>query len=541
MALRHMSDIVYRSTIAEGLLYVDGKPLSLRDYPMFKAIYDGNYPRLLLKSGRQVGKSTLLSGFMITETIATVPFKSFFVSPSMEQTRKFSHTRVGKMLQYSPAVRDAFVGSESISNVFLRMLKNGSEMAFTYATDDPDRARGYSADRCSFDEVQDMVFEAVIPVIEECMAASPYQYSAYCGTPKTMENTIEFLWGQSTQTEWCMRCEGCKRWTFVASVKSLGKQGPMCVACGKLLNPRHGQWIDMNKGQAIKGFHIPQPIMLFNTPAAWVNGSPEWHAALDRWNKLLFKMESPLYGETRFLNECLGISSSKGTRLLTKDVLESLCAPNLEMTRLPTPTSKEGIIRTTAGVDWSGGGGEIKGSEGGYRSRTVLHIWGQQADGRLRTLFYKVFPNGHATGWIDEIVTLCNAWDVQMVVGDAGEGALANSFLRQALGAHRVTAVRYMALSKPFEWNQDTHTYHVDRTTLIDDFARTLVHQQVVYPMQSQAQTAIEDILNVYEEVTPQGRKVWRHSPSMPDDCLHAQLFGRIGMQILDGSLGNLK
>ena len=32
---------VYRSTIAQGLLYVDGKPLSLSDYPMFGAVYDG--------------------------------------------------------------------------------------------------------------------------------------------------------------------------------------------------------------------------------------------------------------------------------------------------------------------------------------------------------------------------------------------------------------------------------------------------------------------------------------------------------------------
>ena len=34
----------------------------------------------------------------------------------------------------------------------------------------------------------------------------------------------------------------------------------------------------------------------------------------------------------------------------------------------------------------------------------MLHIWGQNADGRLKTLYYKVFPNGHAVGWIDEIV-----------------------------------------------------------------------------------------------------------------------------------------
>jgi len=532
-----MSEEVYRSTIAQGLFYVDGKPLSLSDYPMFQAVYDGKYPRLLLKTGRQVTKSTTLAAFMIAEAIATAPFKSYYVSPSQEQTRKFSHTRVAKILAYSPDLRRGFVGPESIDNVLLRMLTNGSEMAFTYALDDPDRARGYSADRCCFDEVQDILYEAVIPVIEECMANSNYQYSAYAGTPKTMENTIEFLWSQSSQTEWCMKCEGCGKWTFIATTKALGKNGPICLACGKCLNPRKGQWVDMAKDQSIKGFHVSQPIMPVNVPAAWQPGSEGYTQAIDRWEKLLYKMNSPLYGESRFLNECIGVSTSMGVRLLTKEALEALCDESYEMTRLPLPNSKQGIVRTMAGVDWSGGGAEIKGSEGVFKSRTVLHIWGQQADGRLRTLCYKIFPNGHATGWIDEIVELCNAWGVNMVVGDAGEGALANSYLRQRLGDHRVVAIRYMSLSKPYEWNPGGMVYHVDRTTMIDNYARFLLHKQAVFPKLAQSQAAFTDVLNVYEEVTMQGKKVWRHAPTMPDDCLHAQIFGWYAWMLLTSNL----
>lgn len=533
-----MAEEVYRSTIAQGMFYVDGKPLSLEDYPMFGAIYDGQYPRLLLKTGRQVTKSTTLACFMIAEALATPNFKSYYVSPTQEQTRKFSHTRVAKILAYSPDLRRGFVNPNSIDNVLLRMFSNGSEMAFTYALDDPDRARGYSADRCNFDEVQDILYEAVIPVIEECMANSPYQYSAYAGTPKTMENTIEFLWSQSSQTEWCMRCTACHKWTFIDSVKGLGKRGPICLGCGTYLDPRKGQWVDMNKDKAagIKGFHVSQAIMPVNVPASWALGSSGQEAALDRWKKLLYKMESPLYGESRFLNECVGVSTSTGVRLLTKELLESLCDENHEMTRLPLPSSKDGIVRTMAGVDWSGGGAEIKGSEGLFKSRTVLHIWGQQADGRLKTLFYKIFPNGHAVGWIDEIVEVCNAWGVNMLVGDAGEGAIGNAYLREKLGAHRVVAVRYMSLSKPIEWNPAGLVYNVDRTTLIDNFARFLMLKQAIYPKLSQAQHAFNDVLNVYEEVTQQGRKVWRHSPTQPDDCLHAALFGWFAWMLLTQS-----
>jgi len=535
--------VALRSDLAQALFHVEGKQLSLSNYPMYLAIYDGQFPKILLKTGRQVAKSTTIACFMIAETIGAPHFKTYYISPSQEQTRKFSHTRISKILAYSPELRRYFVGPESIDNVLLRMLRNGSEMAFTYALDDPDRARGYSADRCAFDEVQDILFEPVIPVIEECMSNSSHAYSMYCGTPKTMENTIEFLWSLSSQTEWCIKCDACGTSTFIDSIKALGKFGPICIkpGCGRPLNPRRGRWVDMKPygrgdGNArIKGFHISQPMMPENVPAAWNPSDPEYAKALERWERILFKMEN--WGEVKFMNESLGVSTSTGTRLLTKEILESLCDPNLVITRLPEKNSLQGVTRTVAGVDWSGGGSEVKGTEGLVKSRTVLHIWGDTGDGRLKTLFYKIFPNGHATGWIDEIVELCNAWQVQMVAGDAGEGALANSMLREKLGAHRVIQVRYMALSKPVEWNPNAQTYHTDRTTLIDNFATFLTHRRAIYAMLPQMQPAITDILNVYEEVTMQGRKVWRHAATQPDDNLHAQLFGWFAWKLLSSDL----
>lgn len=535
--------VALRSDLAQALFHVEGKPLSLDNYPMYMGIYNGQFAKILLKTARQVAKSTTIACFMIAETIGAPHFKTYYISPSQEQTRKFSHTRISKILAYSPELRKYFVGPESIDNVLLRMLRNGSEMAFTYALDDPDRARGYSADRCAFDEVQDILFEPVIPVIEECMSNSNHAYSMYCGTPKTMENTIEFLWSISSQTEWCIKCDGCGKSTFIDSVKSVGLTGPICMnsTCSRPLNPRNGRWIDMKpygkgKDQAkIKGFHISQPIMPENVPACWKTSDPEYAKAQERWERILFKMEN--WGEVKFMNEALGVSTSSGARLLTKDILESLCDPEHILTRLPVRGSLQGISRTVAGVDWSGGGAEVKGTEGLLKSRTVLHIWGDTGDGRLKTLCYKIFPNGHASGWIDEIVELCNAWQVQMIVGDAGEGALANSMLKDKLGAHRVVQVRYMALSKPIDWNPNSMTYHADRTTLIDNYATFLTHRRAIYAHLPQMQPAITDILNVYEEVTTQGRKVWRHSPTQPDDCLHAQLFGWIAWKILSQDL----
>ena len=55
--------------------------------------------------------------------------------------------------------------------------------------------------RKMYDEVQDMLYDPIITVGNETMSNSDMAFETYAGTPKTMENTIQFLWELSTQTE----------------------------------------------------------------------------------------------------------------------------------------------------------------------------------------------------------------------------------------------------------------------------------------------------------------------------------------------------
>src|SRR5581483_3411467 len=103
-----------RSEITESLLWLDGKRISLNDYPMHRAFYDGAYKKTLLKTCRQVGKSTTLANFIIAESVAMPFFKTLFFSPSQEQTLKFSNLRVGKTLNYSPLLRRYWVNENRV-------------------------------------------------------------------------------------------------------------------------------------------------------------------------------------------------------------------------------------------------------------------------------------------------------------------------------------------------------------------------------------------------------------------------------------------
>ena len=460
--------------------------------------------------------STYCANLMIIDSIRIPHFKTLYLTPTREQTSKFSNTRLTKTIHYSPHIRKNYIDTSLPNNVLLQVLKNGSLMVLTYAMDDPDRVRGNTSDRNLCDEVQDIHYEAVIPVVKECAAVSKYAYMAYCGTPKSMENTIEHLWQRSSKSEWIMKCDGCGAHQFIDSARSICKHGVICIKCGRRLNVREGFWYDFAKNMRIKGFHVSQPMLPVNNEHQ------------ERWDRILDKLES--YSESKFKNEVLGVSDAIGTRFISQDELLAMCHDYYIPESPPISQDLLDDCRfISGGVDWSGGGSE-------YLSRTVAWVFGYTNDSRYRTLYFKIFPSDNPIANVEEVAKIFNQCRCDIVVGDAGEGAVANSHLMRALGAHRMFQVQYGSFFKLLKWNKKDR-YLVDRTAAIDSFMLVLKHQGAIYPNAAQMAIPMQDILNEYEESTMTGqggvsRKVWRHAPSAPDDCLHAQVFAWLAMKV---------
>lgn len=515
---------VRRSGLAETAFYLEGTPFSLQDYPFYRDVYDGGWPLVLLKCGRQVAKTTTGHNLILADSMCMPYFKTLYVAPTQKQAGGFSR-RLQKAIYYSPDVKDHFLDAQCLQNQWTRQLSNGSEVNVVYAKDDPDRIRSLSSDRNIYDEIQDMNLPTVRPVVDECMANSEYGWTLLAGTPKSMENGIESLWGFSTQSEWCIPCEGCNAWNFVESADSIGKRGVICVKCGKYLNTRspRAMWIDRRESD-LKGFHVPQLIL----PR---NNEPNIDGEYARWNRILFKYEDPMYPESKFKQEVLGVSDAIGTRMVSKDDLLQLCKP-YRFSAKPTPEILDQVTLVVAGVDWSGGGSAH------YTSRTAIHVWGLLPDGRLKTLFYHIFPTGNAYDDIDEVAAICRKFEVKMVVGDAGGGAASNSGLMQKLGRWRVAQAQYGALPSLVKWNRRDR-YMVDKTAAIDTMMLRYKNGGVIFAEPSQMEAAMNDILAEYEEITQygQGRKIWTNSSLTPDDALHAQVFGWLAMEI---ALGNV-
>ncbi len=530
--------LVRLSHVAEAWIKLDGQSFSLADWPMYREVYDGRHRRTLFKTSRQVAKSTTMANFAVSECSLIPHFSVMFVSPTKEQTTRFSNTRVDKVMRYSPIISQRFLRTDLADRVFHKQFANGSEILFTYGIDDADRLRGPSTDRNMYDEVQDMLYDPIITVGNETMSNSDMAFETYAGTPKTMENTIQFLWELSTMTEWVIKCEGCGKYQYIESEKTLGKNGPICLHCGKYLNPFNGHWIDMHppnlsRGEdadsKIKGFHISQPIMPFNCPEVmkYRGADMEKNAQL-RWKRILTKYEeSPI---SVFRNEVLGVSDAVGTRMISKDELEGLCVSTQHLSPTLNRAYTQNITFFVAGVDWSGGGTTGV-------SRTVLWVWGfRPVDQKLVCVYYRIFAGRNPVHIIDDIAVVCLSYQISMVVGDAGEGHLANNELRMRLGQHRVHQVQYGSQKTALVWNGEDR-YMGDRTTLIDNFFMMLKRGGVAWASLEEMGPAISDMLNEFEEVTKSGKKIWNHSPQKADDSLHAALFGWIASKIVSNDM----
>jgi hypothetical protein len=378
------------------LLNIKGNPYTLdysvdkkgmaRGYFPFEPFFRTRMPRkTLLKTGRQVSKSTSLAARGIVHSNCVPWFSTLYITPLFEMVRRFSQNYVRPFIDTSPA-RSLFVNSKTIDSVLQKSFANRSQMLFTFACLSADRTRGVSADKNSYDEVQDMD-KSFIPIIRETMSGSTYKgIEEFAGTPKSLENCIEGLWRDSSQAEWVIKCLRCGHWNVPAMTHDLDRMvGPLHdsisaanpgVVCGKCQRPKTifphlGRWVHARPERRwqFAGYHVPQVIMPMHY------GDPE------KWSTLLQKRagrgNTPL---NVYYNEVQGESYDVGSRIITMTELQR--AARLPWERLidqATPHIHEYTHRVLA-ADWGGGGEDEV-------SYTCLAVLGMRPDGSIDVIW----------------------------------------------------------------------------------------------------------------------------------------------------------
>ena len=208
------TDLKFFTSLVNNDIYWD-KVISV-EYVGYQQTYDLEIDNTsnFIANNIVVHNSTTLAAQGVIQSSSTSYFKSLFVTPLFEQCRRFSSNYVRPFVLESQ-IKSAIVDRHCEQSVLQRSFRNKSIMYFSYCLKDADRIRGISADRVTIDECQDIDWD-LLPVVLETMSASKWAVMQAAGTPKTLDNTIEYLWNQSSQAEWVTRCTACNYWNIAA-------------------------------------------------------------------------------------------------------------------------------------------------------------------------------------------------------------------------------------------------------------------------------------------------------------------------------------
>lgn len=504
---------ITRADYAQSILWLDGKPFSVASVPYMIPIINCGSEKMILMTGRQVGKSTTLSATILTEQTAIPHYRTLYVAPRGDQVTQFSGDRLAHMITHSPMIQRYFVNSKVVQQSHAKGFTNGSMTFLRSCYHTADGIRGISANSIFIDEVQDIILDN-IPVIEECSARKNPKRMIFCGTPKTFDNAIQKLWEQSTQHYWALKCPHCNFWNVPIQLENLGPEYLCCAKCKKQLNAIKGEYVAKHTNREFVGYHISQAMV------AGVEGTGV------PWSRLYEKVTNPLYGIGKLHNECLGFSYDSGSKLLTETDVRKCCDP--EMTELSIDRKAAwGMQTICAGVDWGVLGGN---------THTVVTIGGIDVDRKLRVIYSKKFPvDQNPVEQVDEIASVINRSGAAVVAADRGGGVYANAFLRKALSWASLHEIEYKAkVNAGMQYNVESKSWITDRTRAIAGVIIDIKSEKIVLPKREAIAEFVPDLLTLACEYNERIRafQIIR-DVNTPDDFAHTLCYLRIAAKMI--------
>ena len=520
-----------REDLLPQLFKLHGKPYSLKDYPQFLTMYSSGYsPDTIWLTGRQIGKTLNLSRSEVLDAVQIPYFQILYIAPLKPQAIRYSSLYLNEAINTCvPAKylrerdsKDFSVSAGSstipiIRNVLHQTFSSGSGIQLTYAKTSSDRARGIYADRIDFDEVQDQLIDN-LPVVTQSLSQSEWGLRRFTGTAKTIDNTIEFLWQESSQNEWCMRC-GCGHWNIPnldgKIMEMIQTDGPHCIKCGKLLNVRNGTFVPKFKDRVntFLGYHIPQIVV----PAITENPT--------KWSRLINKvLKSDM---PTIMNEILGISCNVGSRLITQEDIDRCCV-------LPSvgklAERLDDYVVTVGGVDW--GIAETT-------SFTVHTIVGVKPDGKIHVLWAKRFAGFDPDTVLQEIAKAHIFYKCDIICCDYGMGFDKNVMLIKRFNLP-VIQIAYSMQNQLLNYNPTLGypRWMVDKVSALELLFWTIKYTGILFPPKAEFDVYTQDLLSPFEDVTEIGGLQHRRfirNPSRPDDFCNALCYACLGAMKLVG------
>jgi len=524
---------------ATEVFYLNGTPLKLPAESMrhLFPIYDKPSSSSILKFGRQTHKSTTVSYKISLPPIKYPNYHALYVAPTGNQVSVFSSDKLNDSLHGSEFIDVNFFDTKTKDQVTYKELSNGSKIYLRSAFHTADSIRGISSDMVMIDEIQDIISDHV-PVIEQCMSHSLAKWEhlrtagknypmhlfncrTYAGTPKTVENTMEKYWEQSTQNEWIIKChnQGCKKWNYI-NEHNIGDNCLICNKCGKPIFYQYGQWISMNSEGILDGYRLPQIVL------PWINNINNERA----WQINVINTKK-IYSAEQYFNEVLALPYAAARHPISVVELKACC----EDEDMITPEKAANHFRlkgniVVAGIDWG------KGDTASGASYSTLDI-AVFFKNRFITVFKKRYTGrmSDPLKQVQDMLEIIRAFGVQLTIADTGDGRTSNAMMAKALGANHFGEIyEHGTIRQKIKWDKEKGHYIMNRTQMMTDCIMEIKRAEISFFKYEQFKEFQPDYTGIFSEYSEQTRMT-KYDHNVPDDSFHSWMFSRIACAILRG------
>ena len=486
-----------RFTFIREFVYLKKRPISFDGRPYLASVYQSEASRLVIRASRQVEKSTFLVNSIIYLAVRYPGIHIVCVFPRQEQAQVFSRSRLLGTIEGSPVIRRVLLRKKGRKPQVMNLrFANGSEVYVRAAYHTADAVRGLDADVLIVDEFQDITAGG-LPVIEETLSHSQIAKLILTGTPKSIDNHLEGVYSQSTAYEWQIPCRECQI-QVILDESCIGPSFVTCPKCQQPIDPRHGLWLPRNpQSQWGDGY--------------WINHlMVPWLTHED----LLARQKT--YDPAAFRNECLGLPTTLGDHIVTREEVEACCTERPMAVRLDEihPRLRS---RMLAGVDW--GGGAV--------SRTVVVIGYITDEGLLDVRSMIAVPaQEDPSRVVQTVAEVCERFQVRAIAADgAGNGTVYNSLLLHRLPRlPKLFGMQYAATDHaPKPYRGRWLNWMIARSPSIGAIFHRIKMRRIAFPQLAQCAPLLGEIYCETAEYDPHNRSVrYLHPETQLDDTLHA-------------------
>lgn len=428
-----------------------GEPLTFKDKPWLKAIYQDNANEMVVVKCSQVHMTEHALCAMFT--LAHQGKRGMYVLPSKEHRKTFVSDRINRAKDYCSLYKKAIkAGSdESDSNVYKSIFGRGWKFVGSNVRAD---FFEFPCEVLFFDEY-DQLDQDNLPYAYDRVANVKSPVIWKFGNPTRDDFGISKEWMLSDQKEWHVTCNKCGHeqtldWYthFVTPHENTWRLrsingDPICEECHQSFDRlNHGRWIALNPGSTVSGYRISR---------LFVDKHKEPNDIMFLF-KMFLKAQGDQSAMQAFHNNVLAVTYENVDFKITCEALRRAAYDGALV-------FDPALHRTVMGVD-----------QGKMFTCTISMVW----DGELIDVHY-----ANVKRWKD-VEELEEQWHVVLTCVDAQGGGYSET--RDFVAAK---GTRWMVYYRPKDqikkkYNQlwEEQTIEVNRTELLDIVAKSIMDKK---------------------------------------------------------------